>query len=125
MKGILVIAMISLGISYSMFAAEPAGKVKAKEKLDTVLGTDLPVMADNVIEIKKYDDKSRTYEVFAVQFPGEGSTMVTPEGLAKSIKTIDLDRIKKLPKSIVGQQFKTDQDLPGLKPEEIQLRAKK
>ena len=39
--------------------------------------------------------------------------------------SIDLDRIKKLPKSIVGQQFKTDQDLPGLEPEEIQLGAKK
>lgn len=121
MKGLFVLLTISLGFSWTVFSAEPA---KVKQKVDKVYGTDLPISAEHLIEIKSYDPKTQSYEVFAVQFPGEDATFVTPEGLAKAIKTIDLNRIKKLPKSIIGQQFKTDQALPGLTDEELKLRSK-
>lgn len=96
--------------------------VSAQKKVDTRLGTDLPITRDNLIQIESYDPDSKVYEIDAPSFPGEGESYVTPQGLAKGIKTIDLKRILKDPESIVGQQFKTDFDLPTLTDAELESR---
>lgn len=92
---------------------------------DTKYGSDLPIQPNNMIEIKSYDVDSRAYEILAVDFPGEGESYVTPEGLKKGVRSIDLKTILKKPQSIVGNQYKTDRNLPTLFDSEREARRHK
>lgn len=103
-----------------------AGKVEEKKTpvQNSVYGTDLPLKSGSMITIKSYDDKTRTFQIEATNFPGEGPSDITPEGLAKAVKATKLDRLKSNPNSIVGNEFKLDAELPTLFDEEKAARAK-
>ncbi len=96
--------------------------VQAAEPKDTKYGSDLPFLEGVLIEIQSYDPETQTYQVSSPEFTGEGEAYVTPEGLARGVKAINLDLIKRKPTSIVGQQFKTDQKVPTLFDEEREAR---
>lgn len=96
---------------------------KEKQKLDTVYGSELPFMKGVMVEIKSYDADTQTFEVASPEFTGEGESYVTPEGLKKGLHSLDLSRIKSDPQSIVGNQYKTDAEIPTLFPEEKAARS--
>jgi hypothetical protein len=95
-----------------------------KPALDTVYGTELPMLEGALVEIKSYDAATETYTVQSVTFPGEGEIDVTPEGLQKGVPVIDLKRLSKNPAGIVGQIMKLDADMPSLFKEEKEKRRK-
>ena len=102
--------------------SEPSIK---KASLNTEFGSDLPMLKDAIVRIKSYDKKSKTYLVDSPEFPGEGQYRVTPEGLTKAWKAANLERLKSKPESVVGLEFKADQDLPTLFDEEVKARKGK
>lgn len=109
-----------------MIAVPFAGAADANQKLkpDPKYGTDLPLPKGAVIEIISYDEKTDSYEVGSVNFPGEGSTFVTPEGLARAIPALDLTRLKNSPQKILSTQYKLDGVLSGLTDEELKMRSR-
>lgn len=70
-----------------------------------------PMSAESMIEVLRYDKPSGTFVISNTEEPGAGPLFVTPEDFAKSVRTVKLDRIKRVPSSIVGHQFKTDRPM--------------
>jgi len=77
------------------------------------------------ITIDSWDPETKTFEVTYLEYPAQGPLITTPEHLAKAIKALNLERIKRDPKSIVETQFTTDKDMVLLLPEEVEARKPK
>lgn len=117
----LLAAMLSLSAfmpSVGFAKQGPSGK-----EFDSVYGSDLALAAGHVIEIKSYDSKSKTYQIASVEFPGEGDSTITLEGLKRAVESFNLAKIQKAPASIVGNQYKLDRELSTLFDEEIKMRG--
>ena len=71
------------------------------------------------ITIDSYDPETKTYELTYLEFPAQGPLITTAAHLAKSIKAINLERIKRNPTSVLTNQFTTDKDLVLLLPEQV------
>jgi hypothetical protein len=117
MRWIKNISLILL-IAVAAHAAE-------KRKFDSKFGSDLPFLKGAMIEIKSWDEKTHTYLAASPAFPGEGDSYITPEGLKKGVDAINLERILQSPKSIIGNQYKTDHELPTLNDDERVAREKR
>lgn len=107
--------MLSISVGLPAFAGTAA-------KPDTRFGTELPFKKGTVIEIESYDPATRTYTVNSTNFPGEDSSYVSAESMARSVEAVDLKRILKSPTSIVGNQYEIRSPLAGFTQQELQMR---
>ena len=124
-----MIRLASVLLAASAFISNPAPveaqkKKPPQEKVDSTYGTELPVLAGALIEIKSYDPETRTFVTFSPELPGEGNHVVSPEALRKAIDSFDYRRATKNPSSLIGVQFKIDRDLPRLFRHEKAARRK-
>lgn len=114
-----MIFAVSLTISILIGASAFAGTTA---KPDAQFGTELPFKKGTVIEIESYDPATRTYTVNSTNFPGEDSSYVSAESMARSVDAVDLKRIQKSPTSIVGNQYEIRSPLAGFTQQELQMR---
>jgi hypothetical protein len=91
--------------------AFPVGQPNIYPTVTTLVAEEAPLDAGTAITVKSYDAKAGTYVIFSTAFPGEGDGTVSPEALAKAIKSIDLNSIKQDPLGIVGKNFTCDEPL--------------
>jgi len=101
------------------------GVSASAKTLNTTYGSDFPFFKHVLVSILAYDPATRSYTVQASDFPAEGTASVTPESLGNSVSAIDLERILEHPDSIVGDQFRTDTDMPTLSPAEKNARRRR
>jgi hypothetical protein len=78
--------------------------------------------AKTLVEIDSFDPKTRTYELVAVEFPGQGPLVVTSEELARIIPTLSLDRLKRDPEQVLHNQYTIDKQAKLLTPEQVEKR---
>jgi hypothetical protein len=92
----------------------PATETKKEKSNDSTMGSDLPLREGSMISLKSFDKKTKTFSVFAVQFPGEGFSDVTPEALARSVAALKIKAMIAKPETYLGNQYQLDQPLPTL-----------
>lgn len=92
---------------------------------DPVKGTDLTLPKDTLVAIDSYNKDSKTYQIYSVELPGEGYSIVAPKELARTISSLDYKEIKKDPEKIVGMEYTLSSKIPTFFAEEIALRKKK
>jgi hypothetical protein len=125
LSGSLVRGESELAKNKGASSSAATASAPTKKVYDFVYGTDLPIFKGALIEIKSYDEASKTYTIASVTFPGEGDSQVTPEGLKKAISGLNIKSILKNPSRIVGSQFKLDQALSTLFDEEVAGRTRR
>lgn len=130
MKSIIIglaIAFLALSSAADSTKTASAEKVSAEKKpiTDIEHGSELPLAKGSMVAIKSYDSSSNTYEIYAVNFPGEGESKVTVLSLTESITSLDLELLKVNPKTIVGNQYMLDNNLPTLFVHEVEARKKR
>lgn len=113
MKNLMIIASFLI----QGLALQSPSAFASKDKFTALPGA--------MFNIDSYDPVSQTYSLTYLKYPAQGPLVTTPEFLAKAIPSINLDRIKRSPGSVVDQQFQTDQTLYLLMPEAIEARKKK
>jgi hypothetical protein len=92
-------------------------------KTPIVMGSDKNyILAGNLIQVIGYDPQSKSYQLKRVRNLSEGALDATPESLAKGIHSLDLKAIRKKPKSIVGNEYSTDEDTVLLLSDELTAR---
>lgn len=123
MKGLIFGILLFLG-SLAVISTALADPNKGAIRFSSKFGNGGLLEKGHLIAVKRYIALTRTYEVYSVEFYGEGFSYVTPEGLAWAIQTLDIDRLKKKPNSIVGSQYLLDKVLPSLNDGEIAQRKK-
>ena len=64
-----------------------------------------------MITVLSYDKDTNTYKITPTKTPGEGDGSVTPEALAKAVRTLDLAKIQKDPLNLVGRTYTCDTPL--------------
>lgn len=84
-----------------------------------------PMSASAVIEVDLWDPATQTYELTLLEAPGQGPLIATPEEMARTIKALNLDKIKRNPTSIVKNQYKTDKVMMLLPPDLVEARKAK
>ncbi len=72
------------------------------------------------ITIDTYDPVTKTFELTYLEFPAQGPLITTAPELAKAIKALNLERIKRNPTSILESQYTTDKELVLLLPEQVE-----
>jgi hypothetical protein len=65
-----------------------------------------------MIEVRSYDSASQLYDLKYVKYPGQGPFYVSLEDLCNGTKALDLQKLRRAPSSIVGNQYKLDVDIP-------------
>jgi hypothetical protein len=88
---------------------------------ESELQSGLPLTTNAVIEVKSFDAGTETFCVFAVKFPGEGDSFVTPKALAEAVKPEERPDILGKPGAIVGKQFETTSELKTVEGEALDL----
>lgn len=88
-------------------------------------GTDLVFPKGHKFIILQYHGGTDTFEIQSQQFPGEGNSTVTLEGLADAVPEIKTRRfeIAKNPDDLIDSTFETKKDLPTLFPREKAARS--
>ena len=79
-----------------------------------------PIRAGTLIEIQAWDARSRTYDITMPAFSAQGPNYATLPALIKAVPSLNTNRIKANPDSIVGMTYKLDAPLalePVLKTE--------
>ena len=128
-KNITLFLALTLAGSISL-AQAPAAKGKAdakaaaKKVCSKTNGTDLPFLKGHNFLVQDYNRDTATYQIISPDFPGEGSSDVTLDGLAISSSKIkkDLDTLRKHPEDIIDQTYMAEEDLPTLFDEERDAR---
>ncbi len=80
--------------------------------------------AKEPIVIKSYDPVTQTYEIEDTTYPAQGPLIVTPEVLKKCVEAISLDKIRRDPTSVIGNNYVTDKWMFLLTDEELEARKK-
>ena len=70
-----------------------------------------PIGKGQTVQVINWDAKSQTYELIKNKYPAQGPNFVTMKDLVAAIKTLDAKRVKKKPKSIVGNEYELDEDV--------------
>jgi hypothetical protein len=80
---------------------------------DESLMSESPLTLDpgDLIEIKRYDSNTKTYQVIVVDDPTPEEIYATPESVSQAIHSLNPDSMKADPKDIVGSRYNTDEGL--------------
>ena len=76
-----------------------------------------------MVEIASYEPSSMTYELTFLASKRQGPFLATPEQVSKGISTV-LNKIRRDPSSIVGNQYMVDEPIRLLSDNEIDARKK-
>lgn len=108
-----------------LLCALPALAADRKADPCATKGTNLAYPKGKKIEIVAYHASSATFEIQSPDFPGEGTSFVTFDGLADGVKAVRTKRgaIAADPASLKGAIFTTDKPIPTLFERETEARA--
>ena len=104
-----MIRFISAAFLICGLLVPPALGETAHGPMLTVTEERLP--AGTQVTVTSYDEDTKTYVITPTKFPGEGDGTVTPQALAKAIKSLDLHALTEDPLSIVGTSHECDAPL--------------
>lgn len=81
-----------------------------------------PMAKNTPIKINSYDPTSKTFDITAIQYPGQGPLTTTAEELSKAIHGLRLKRLERNPSSVVDLQFTTNKKMILLPPTLVEAR---
>lgn len=78
-----------------------------------------------LIDIESYDPTSQTFEITDLKYPAQGPLILTPEELVKCIPSLDIERVRRAPTSVIHEQYQTEREMMFLSPKQIADRKKR
>ena len=80
------------------------------------------IQKGTMVSIRSYDKTNDTYHVVVVEEEAVGPLMSASEDVAKAIGFADLDRLRKSPAQLIGNQYQLNSELAALSEKGLALR---